>query len=125
MVRKPRSARKTSSGPTHRPSACTVSLSFATVAALADTQPNMMSEWPPIYLVPAWIDRSTPFSKARKYSGVAQVLSISTTAPLSWATVAMAGMSCISKLCEPGASTKTARVFGLMSLAIPSPISGS
>ena len=43
-----------------------VSLSAGSVFALADTQPNMMSEWPPIYLVPAWIDRSTPFSKARK-----------------------------------------------------------
>ena len=36
----------------------------------------------------------------------------------------MAGMSCISKLCEPGASTNTARVFGLNSLAMPAPISG-
>ena len=32
----------------------------ASVVALADTVPNMMSEWPPIYLVPAWIERSTP-----------------------------------------------------------------
>ena len=36
------------------------------VFALAETVPNMMSEWPPIYLVPAWIDRSTPRSKAGK-----------------------------------------------------------
>ena len=36
------------------------------VASLADTVPSITSEWPPIYLVPAWIERSTPFSKARK-----------------------------------------------------------
>ncbi len=42
------------------------SLSFGSVAALAETQPNMTSEWPPIYLVPAWIERSTPLSKALK-----------------------------------------------------------
>src|SRR5664280_2970523 len=65
-VRKPRNARYMSSGPTHRPMVCTTVLSAGSVLAFADTQPNMMSEWPPIYLVPAWIDRSTPFSKARK-----------------------------------------------------------
>jgi hypothetical protein len=73
----------------------------------------------------AWIDRSTPWSSARKYSGVAQVLSISTSAPCRCAAAAIAGMSCISKLCEPGASVNTARVFGLNREAMPPPISGS
>jgi hypothetical protein len=48
-----------------------------------------------------------------------------TQAPRSCAAAAMAGMSCISKLCEPGASTTTASVFGCMSAAMPDPISGS
>ena len=41
------------------------------------------------------------------------------------ATEAIAGMSGISKVCEPGASTKTARVFGLNSFSRSAPISGS
>ena len=50
---------------------------------------------------------------------------MSTTAPLAWAAAAIAGMSCISNESEPGASTKTARVFGCISAAMPAPISGS
>ena len=95
------------------------------VALLADTAPSITSEWPPIYLVAAWIDRSTPWSKARKYSGVAQVLSMSTTAPAAWAAAAIAGTSCTSNESEPGASTNTARVFGRISAAMPPPIIGS
>ena len=37
---------------------------------------------------------------------------MSTVAPLSCATAAITVTSCISKLSEPGNSTKTARVFG-------------
>ncbi len=41
------------------------------------------------------------------------------------AAAAMAGMSCISKLCEPGASTITPIVFGWISFSMPAPISGT
>jgi hypothetical protein len=54
-----------------------------------------------------------------------QVLSSMTSAPRAWAAAAMAGMSGISKDCDPGASTSTARVFCLNSRSIPRPISGS
>ncbi len=37
----------------------------------------------------------------------------------------MAGMSCISKLCEPGASVSTAAVFPRISAAMPAPMVGS
>ena len=39
--------------------------------------------------------------------------------------IRMAGMSGISKDCDPGASTSTARVFGLNSSATPAPIKAS
>ena len=78
-----------------------------------------------MYLVPDWIERSTPFSKARKWSGLAQVLSITTTASWACATAAMAGMSWISKVSEPGLSTNTARVLACSSAAMPDPIVGS
>ena len=48
------------------PMTLTVSASCGQVAALAEPVPNMMSECPPIYLVPAWTERSTPLSKGRK-----------------------------------------------------------
>ena len=47
-----------------------------------------------------------------------------TSAPRACATAAMAGMSGISKDCEPGASTSTALVFGLNNPAMPAPIRG-
>ncbi len=53
-----------------------------------------------------------PLACAAKNSGVAQVLSISTTSSRACAASAIAGMSCISKESEPGASVNTARVFG-------------
>ena len=65
-VRKPRWPRYTSSGPTCRPLRRTKLRRSATVALLAATVPSITSEWPPKYLVPAWIDRSTPKSSARK-----------------------------------------------------------
>ena len=78
-----------------------------------------------MYLVPAWIDTSTPCSNARKKYGVPQVLSASTGTPFACAAAAMAGMSCISKVIEPGASQYTAQVSGRISAAIPLPIAGS
>ena len=58
-----------------------------------------------MYLVAAWIEMSTPCSKGLKYSGDAQVLSMTTKAPRRCASSAMAETSCTSKLIEPGDST--------------------
>jgi len=68
---------------------------------------------------------STPWSSGRKWSGVAQVLSIITTAPRAWAASAMAGMSWTSNVFEAGDSVKTTLVFGFISAATPAPASGS
>jgi len=35
-----------------------------TSPGLADTAPSITSEWPPIYFVPAWMDKSNSLSKA-------------------------------------------------------------
>ena len=62
-------------------------ISGKAVAALAAVMivgamlPVMTSECPPMYLVPACMDRSTPCSMALKKYGVAQVLSTATRAP--------------------------------------------
>ena len=56
MVRSPRRPRNMSSGPTHIPIVPTVSCRRGQVAALAATVPSITSEWPPIYLVPDWIE---------------------------------------------------------------------
>ena len=61
----------------------------------------------------------------REESGVAQVLSMMTQAPRACTTSAMAGMSWISKVCEPGDSTSTAFVFDRMRASIPAPMRGS
>ncbi|MNY82517.1 hypothetical protein D3C86_2246710 [compost metagenome] len=63
-----------------------------------------MSELPVGYLVAAWIEPSTPKSSGLKNSGVAQALSIVTTAEMRCAAAVIAGTSCISKVLEPGAS---------------------
>ena len=55
-----------------------------------------------MYLVTAWTERSTPWASGWKKSGVAQVLSKTTAASWAWATAAIAGTSCISKVSEPG-----------------------
>jgi hypothetical protein len=68
---------------------------------------------------------STPCACGEKNSGVAQVLSATTQAPREWAAAAMAGMSCTSSDCEPGASTNTALVLARISAEIPEPTSGS
>ena len=94
-------------------------------SALAETSPIIMSEWPDRYFVPASIARSTPRSWGGKNSGVAHVLSMMTHTSRACAAAAMAGTSCISKLCDPGASTSTARVFGRISSAMPAPTVGS
>ena len=88
--------------------------------SFAETSPSRRSEPPRRYFVPASMHRSTPSLCGGKKSGVAQVLSMSTTAPCRCAAAAMAGTSCISKVCEPGASVKTAVVFGRIRLCDPS-----
>jgi hypothetical protein len=51
------------------------------------------------------VDRHVnPVLDERNKYGVPQVLSISTLAPWRWATAAIAGMSWISKVSEPGDS---------------------
>ena len=69
-------------------------------------------ECPPMYLVAACTETSTPWSNARKPSGVAHVLSSTTRAPCACATAAIAGTSCTSNVSEPGDSANTTRVFG-------------
>ena len=75
--------------------------------------------------MPASTAMSAPRACGGKNSGVAQVLSMTTHRSRACAAAAIAGTSCTSKLCEPGASTSTARVFGLNRSAIPAPSSGS
>jgi hypothetical protein len=87
--------------------------------------PMSRSECPPRYFVAAWISTSTPWSNARKLSGVAQVLSNITTARCSCATRAIAGTSWTSNVCEPGDSAYTIRVLGRISEAMASPACGS
>ncbi len=67
--------------------------------------------------MPAWITRSAPCANASKNSGVAHVLSNSTTSPRSRASAANAGTSHSSMLCDAGASRYSARVFGRISAA--------
>ncbi len=93
--------------------------------ALALVSPSSRSEWPDRYLVPASMAMSTPRACGGKNSGVAQVLSMTTAMSRGRHSAAMAGTSCISKLCEPGASTSTARVLGRNSSAIAGPSVGS
>src|SRR5512133_1256993 len=52
--------------------------------------PSITSEWPEMYLVPAWIEISTPCSNARKKYGVPQVVSASTATPFACAAAAIA-----------------------------------
>ena len=71
------------------------------------SRPSSTSECPPMYFVAACTDTSTPWSNARKPSGVAHVLSRMTCAPCAWATRAIAGTSCTSNVSEPGDSVNT------------------
>jgi len=80
----------------------------------------IVSAWPQMYFVAAWIDRSTPRASAGKKIGVPQVLSISTEALRACATAAIAGTSCTSKVSEPGLSQYTALVLGRNNAAMPS-----
>ena len=68
---------------------------------------------------------STPWACGEKKSGVAQVLSMMTQAPAPCAASAIAGMSCISSVSEPGDSVKTTLVLGRIRAAIPAPSVGS
>ena len=69
--------------------------------------------------------RSMPLAMAGNNSGVAHVLSNRVTNPRAFAAATIAGTSGISKVREPGASKKIARVSGRMSAAIPAPTIGS
>ena len=93
--------------------------------SLAEVSPSSRSEPPLRYLVPASIAMSTPRACGGKNSGVAQVLSMTVGMSRARAAAAMAGTSCISKLCDPGASTTTARVLGRNRSAMPAPSVGS
>jgi hypothetical protein len=92
---------------------------------LAIAIPSMASEWPAIYLVPAWIETSTPWASGWKKSGVAQVLSIITVAAAAFAARAIAGTSATSKVSEPGDSRKTSLTPDLISRAMSAPSLGS
>ena len=78
-----------------------------------------------MYFVAACTETSTPWSNERKPNGVAQELSVTTSAPLRWATAAIAGMSCTQNVSEPGDSVKTMRVFGFHSRSMAAPSNGS
>ncbi len=87
--------------------------------------PSMASAWPTMYFVQAEIETETPCSNGLKYNPVAQVLSMITGTPRLAAAAAMAGMSCISNVSEPGLSVKTSAVLSWMRSAMPAPIRGS
>ena len=61
MVRSPRKPRNMSSGPTQSPSRRRPFPSVLPASPVGRDAPSITSEWPPIYLVPDWIERSTPF----------------------------------------------------------------
>src|SRR5688572_31091402 len=106
------------------PNSVTVLRTGNHAASLVTTSPSITSECPLMYLVAAWTETSTPRSNERKKYGVPHVLSAMTTAPCACATAAIAGMSCISNVSEPGASQNTTRVLGFISAATPEPTSG-
>jgi len=87
--------------------------------------PFITSEWPPRYLVLACSEMSAPWANAGHPSGVAQVLSISTSAPRACAAAAIAGTSWTSNESDPGDSTNTTLVAGRISRSMPPPINGS
>ena len=89
------------------------------------TTPSMASEWPTRYFVAALTERSTPKSSGLKKKGVAQVLSIPVVTPRSRATAVIAGISCISMVWEPGASSQIRLVLPRIRSAMPAPIAGS
>src|SRR5690349_2709626 len=68
--------------------------------------PSIASEWPTMYLVAAWMTMSTPWRSGFWNSGVAQVLSSTTSAPAAWAAAAMAGTSWTSKVGDAGADQR-------------------
>jgi hypothetical protein len=70
-------------------------------------------------------EMSTPWSNARKPSGVAHVLSRMLTTPRARAAAAIARMSCTSKVSEPGDSMNTMRVSSRSSASMAPPIDGS
>ena len=76
-----------------------------------------MSEWPLRYFVALWSDRSKPNSTARKFTGVANVLSIIEISPCSRAnaTAASRHPTCTSGLVI--VSTRRMRVSGRAALA--------
>ena len=90
------------------------------------TQPNMMSEWPPIYLVPAWIERSTPCVEGaeieRRRPGIVhqhqRAFGMRRPRRSPGCPASRSSASRAPRRTPPC-------VFGLISLAMPSPMSGS
>jgi hypothetical protein len=87
----PRRPRNASSDDTATPMSVHSRCIGSAVASLHTITPSSTSEWPPMYLVAACTDTSTPWSNARKPSGVAQELSSTTSAPCRCADLAIAG----------------------------------
>ena len=61
----PRKPKKMSSGPAQWPRSATAERTGSQLSSLVMTAPSITSEWPPMYLVAAWIDTSTPCSNER------------------------------------------------------------
>ena len=68
-------------------------LILSTCSALPMMAPATMSEWPFMYFVQLWRERSKPCSSGRKLTGVANVLSIIDTSPCDRAKRAIASRS--------------------------------
>lgn len=83
------------------------------------------SEWPLRYFEAALIEKSTPWARGLKRSGVAQVLSAATSAPRAWAAATIAGTSCTSMVTDPGDSTQTSGVSSVSRSAMRAPSMGS
>jgi hypothetical protein len=124
-VRSPRRARNASSGLTQKPSSATIDRTGSYSASVVVIVPSITSACPPMYLVAAMIETSTPSAKAGRKYGVAQLLSITTVTPAARAAAAIAGTSCTSNVSDPGDSRKTTFVSGRKSDATPPPTPGS
>src|SRR2546423_14751808 len=70
-------------------------------------------------------EMSAPWANAANPSGVAHVLSISTSAPRACAAAAIAGTSWISNDSDPGDPTNPTLVAGGISRSMPPAINGS
>ncbi|MCY1542485.1 hypothetical protein D9M68_782330 [compost metagenome] len=125
IVSRPRATREQSSGLTASPiSDCRPRTDRYSFSSLVAMLPISTSEWPPMYLVQAWMHRSTPCASAAKPSGLAQVLSIAVSTPRARAAAVMAGTSSTSIVTVPGDSSQIRRVEGRMSRSMSAPMRG-